>query len=95
MDSAIRCIVRIKITKDILKSPQVMLDDLGVPIGGLVVAEGGVEYPTLSGFLTPVSGIFALQIERDIGGFGFARFAFRFRRDCFDFTVVVMCVFSR
>jgi hypothetical protein len=43
-----------------LKSPEIMLNDLGVPIGGFVVAEGGVEYPTLSGFLTPGSGIFAL-----------------------------------
>ena len=67
-----------------------MLHDLWIPIGRFIVAEGGVENPTLSGFLTPGSGIFALQIERDVGGFGFARLPFRFRRNCFDFTVVVM-----
>jgi len=69
-----------------------MLNDLGIPIGRFVVAEGGVENPPLSGFLTPRSGIFALQIEGNIGGFRFARFSFLFRWDCFDFPVVVMRV---
>ena len=75
-----------------MKSPDVMLHDLWIPIGRFIVAEGGVENPTLSGFLTPGSGIFALQIEGNIGGFGFARFSFRFRRNRFNFSVVVMCV---
>ena len=72
-----------------------MLHDLGIPISRFVVAEGGVENPTLSGFLTPGSGIFVLQIEGNIGGFGFARFSFLFRRNCFDFSIVVMCVLPR
>ena len=88
----IRCIVCIKIAKDILKSPEIMLNDLRVPVSGFVVTEGGVKYAPFTRFLTPGSGIFALQIEGNIGGFGFARFPFRFRRNCFKFSVVVMCV---
>ena len=91
----IRCIVCIKIAKDILKSPEIMLNDLRVPVSGFIVTEGGVKYAPFTRFLTPGSGIFALQIERNIGGLGFARFPFLFRRDCFDFTVIIMGILLR
>ena len=69
-----------------------MLHDLGIPIGRFVVAEGGVENPTLSGFLTPGGGIFALQIEGNIGGFGFARFSFLSGGTVLIFPLL-LCVF--
>jgi hypothetical protein len=47
-----------------------MLNDLGVPIGGFVVAEGGVEYPTLSGFLTPEVGYSRSKLSGTLAGLG-------------------------
>ena len=69
-----------------------MFDDFRVPIGGFIVAESGVEYPTFAGFLAPGSGIFAVQIERYIGRFWFTRLPFYFRWGCFNLTVVIVGV---
>ena len=91
----IRCIVRIKVTKNILKPAEIMLDDLRVPIGRFIVPESGIKHPTFSCFLAPGGGILTFQIERNVGGFGLARLPVCFGRDCFDFTVIVMGVLPR
>lgn len=56
--------IGVKVAEGILDAVEEVLEDLGIPVGGVIVSEIGVEDAALADFMNPGDGVVSVSLDR-------------------------------